>query len=92
MYLCLFVCLFFDNLSTHSPILFNLCTGLATWSVQTSIVLDYDVTKNSEMGRLFVFVLYVLLVNMVLTDILINCDVRGLCLGLKLQYSVQEQK
>ena len=40
-------------------------------------------------GRIF---LYVLLVNMVLTDISINFDVSGLYLDLKWQYSGQEKK
>ena len=40
-------------------------------------------------GRIF---LYVLLVNMVLTDISINFDVSGFYLDLKWQYSGQEKK
>ena len=40
-------------------------------------------------GRIF---LYVLLVNMVLTDISINFDVSGLYLDLKRQYPGQEKK
>ena len=80
---CVFVSISLDNLSTHTPILFIFCTGVATWPGQTSIDFEHVLTKKSEIGGLFVFFLYVLSVNMILTDILITFDGRGFCLELK---------
>ena len=48
--------------------------------------------KIVKIGGLFMLFLYVLLVDMVLTDISINVDVSGFYLDLKWQYSGQEKK